>query len=170
MSFTIASSAWPLDTMRRLWSRATGGSPAIPSSNPPKPMTALSGVRISWLMLARKSALARAAASAATRALVSRVREWSRSWRRASSISATSTGVPTMAGMSSGRPCRTTCMTAPTWTSATVAIIGQRLRISLEPDLKSLIRIANTVRPVRVVANTSAMDCPVSISMMAIAP
>ena len=38
------------------------------------PMTAFIGVRISWLMLARKSLLARLAASAASRALLELLR------------------------------------------------------------------------------------------------
>jgi len=62
---TIASIAWPLVVMWSMKRRALGGIPSIVCSTVAKPMTPFSGVRISWLMLARNTLLASEAASAA---------------------------------------------------------------------------------------------------------
>ena len=63
MSLMISSSVSPLARMVRAksrWSSDIG----VSSSSVVMPITALSGVRISWLMLARNRLLARAAVSA----------------------------------------------------------------------------------------------------------
>ncbi len=75
---------------RAMSANSRSSSPRLPArvSSWSMPMTALSGVRISWLMLARNSLLARLADSAARRAAMSRS---SLSRRRA--ISATSSSL-----------------------------------------------------------------------------
>ena len=67
MSLRMLSRFWPELLILRKYSRALAGiSRRMPS--PAKPSTAFIGVRISWLMLARKTLLACVAASAALRA------------------------------------------------------------------------------------------------------
>ena len=63
----IVSSASPLSRMVLAKSRCSSFS-GVSSSRPLMPMTAFIGVRISWLIVARKALLASLAASAAARA------------------------------------------------------------------------------------------------------
>ena len=67
MSLMIVSSASPLSRMVLAKSRCSSFS-GVSSSSPLMPMTAFIGVRISWLIVARKALLASLAASAAARA------------------------------------------------------------------------------------------------------
>ncbi len=67
MSLMIVSSESPLSRMVAAKSRCSSLS-GVSSSNPLMPMTAFIGVRISWLIVARKALLASLAASAAARA------------------------------------------------------------------------------------------------------
>ncbi len=69
MSLTRPSRLSPLSRMVSTKSRCSASSwSPLSISSPVRPMIALSGVRISWLMLARNSLLARVAASARSRA------------------------------------------------------------------------------------------------------
>ena len=63
MSLMIVSSASPLSRMVLAKSRCSSVS-GVSSSSPLMPMTAFIGVRISWLIVARKALLASLAASA----------------------------------------------------------------------------------------------------------
>ena len=67
MSSITRSSASPLDRTTSANSRCSGVS-SVPSSRPVIPITAFIGVRISWLIVARKALFARVAASASSRA------------------------------------------------------------------------------------------------------
>ena len=64
----------------RAWRTSGPSSRGDCFNTPAKPMMALSGVRSSWVMLARKSDLAAAAASAATRASISSASSSLRRW------------------------------------------------------------------------------------------
>ena len=66
--------------IRRTWRASSPSSRGEPRSRPAKPMMALSGVRSSWVMLARKSDLAAAAASASSRASISLASSSLRVW------------------------------------------------------------------------------------------
>ena len=79
MSSITRSSASPLDRTTSASSRWSGVS-SVPSSRPLIPITAFIGVRISWLIVARKALFARVAASASSRA------RWSSATKRALSI------------------------------------------------------------------------------------
>ncbi len=78
MSLTIVSNSSPFDRMISVWRRCSGVRSESESSSP-VPMIPASGVRISWLMLARKSDRRRA---------VSRARSRTRSRARFASSSA----------------------------------------------------------------------------------
>ena len=73
MSSITRSSASPLERTISANSRCSGVS-SVPSSRPVIPITAFIGVRISWLIVARKALFARVAASASSRARSSSVR------------------------------------------------------------------------------------------------
>ncbi|MNS38078.1 hypothetical protein D3C72_703170 [compost metagenome] len=80
MSLSRTRSASPDSTSRRLCSFSRGGRSAWDRARA-MPITPLRGVRISWLILAMKSLLARLAASARRRAataVASAVRRWAR--------------------------------------------------------------------------------------------
>ena len=65
-----APTAWPEDRARAAWRRCFG-SRLVPRSSSVMPITPWSGVRSSWLMLARKVLFARLAASACSRSVSS---------------------------------------------------------------------------------------------------
>ena len=69
------SSVSPLWRTISAYSRCSSLS-AVSSRRPVMPMTAFMGVRISWLMVARKAPLASLAASASRRAWSSSVMSW----------------------------------------------------------------------------------------------
>ncbi len=70
MSLTIDSSAWPEAVITSSMSFCASSSPVSFSASA-MPSTPLSGVRISWLIIARKAVLAALARSAAAVARVS---------------------------------------------------------------------------------------------------
>ena len=71
----MVSSASPLWRTISAYSRCSSVS-AVSSRSPLIPMTAFIGVRISWLIVARKALLASLAASASRRARRSSVMSW----------------------------------------------------------------------------------------------
>ncbi|MCY1376470.1 hypothetical protein D9M69_639610 [compost metagenome] len=73
MSETSRSSVTP-EALIRLTISACSGDSAVRDRASTMPITPFNGVRISWLMLARKSDLARLAASAA---ILASIRAWS---------------------------------------------------------------------------------------------
>ena len=91
MSLSCCISTSPLERMMRMYSCFSVGAGSSMSSSE-NPMMAFSGVRSSWLMLARKSDFMRSDSSARTRAFSSS--RWVRFWAEMSLTVSTTRGCP----------------------------------------------------------------------------
>ena len=142
MSSITRRSASPLDRTTSANSRCSGVS-SVPSSRPVIPITAFIGVRISWLIVARKALFARVAASASSRAR-------SQLGRGSAPCRSPSRRTRRMPRPSSRAPaCRSrarSCRTSASRSAGRRPASGTAIQLLMHPFAEGILELARTVQ------------------------